>query len=90
MDWNRIEGNWKQFKRKVKEKWDKLTEDDLTVINGRRDKLEGRIQQRYGFASDHVRKEVDDWIRWQPEKPTRLPSPGFFLEEGDRPTRTPR
>ena len=90
MNWDRIEGNWKQLKRRVKEKWGKLTDDDLTVINGRRDKLEGKIQQRYGFASDYVRKEVDDWARWQPEKPSRLPSPGFFLDKGDAPTRTPR
>jgi len=90
MDWDRIEGNWKQLKRRVKEKWGKLTDDDLTVINGRRDKLEGKIQQRYGFASDYVRKEVDDWARWQPEKPSRLPSPGFFLDKDGAPTRTPR
>lgn len=61
MDWNHVEGMWKQAKGKVKEKWGKLTDDDLNVINGRRDRLEGKIQQRYGFATDHVRKEVDDW-----------------------------
>jgi uncharacterized protein YjbJ (UPF0337 family) len=65
MDWDRIEGNWKQVKAKVKEKWGKLTDDDLDVINGRRDRLESKIQQRYGFATDHVRQEVDDWFRWQ-------------------------
>jgi uncharacterized protein YjbJ (UPF0337 family) len=89
MDWDRIEGNWKQFKQKAQEKWDKLTEDDLTVINGRRDRLEDKIQQRYGFALEHVRKEVDDWARWQPEKRSRLPSPGFFLDKGDLSKRTP-
>ena len=62
MDWNRVEGNWKQFKGNVKEKWGKLTDDDLNVINGRRDQLEGKIQQRYGYAKDQVRKDVDDWI----------------------------
>jgi uncharacterized protein YjbJ (UPF0337 family) len=46
MDWNRVEGNWKE----VKEKWGKLTDDDLTAINGQRDQLEGRLQQRYGYA----------------------------------------
>jgi uncharacterized protein YjbJ (UPF0337 family) len=46
MDWNRVEGNWKQVKGKVKEKWGKLTDDDLTAINGRRDQLEGKIQER--------------------------------------------
>jgi uncharacterized protein YjbJ (UPF0337 family) len=89
MDWDRIEGNWKQFKQKAQEKWDKLTEDDLTVINGRRDKLEDKIQQRYGFALEHVRKEVDDWVRWQPEKRSLLPSPGFFLDKSDLSKRTP-
>jgi uncharacterized protein YjbJ (UPF0337 family) len=66
MDWNRIEGNWKQAKGKVKEKWGQLTDDDLSQINGRRDQLEGRIQQRYGLAKDMVRKDVDDWLRQQP------------------------
>ena len=75
MHWNSIEGIWKQAKDKVKEKWDKLTDDDLDVIEGRRDRLEGKIQQRYGFAIDHIRKEVDDWVRWQvPASPTRRDS----------------
>ena len=54
MDWNRVEGNWKQAKGKVKEKWGQLTDDDLNVINGRRDQLEGKIQERYGLAKDQV------------------------------------
>jgi uncharacterized protein YjbJ (UPF0337 family) len=65
MDWNRVEGNWKQVKGKVKEKWGKLTDDDLTVINGRRDQLEGKIQERYGIAKDQVRKDVDSWYSSQ-------------------------
>ena len=48
VDWNRIEGNWKQAQGRVKEKWGKLTDDDLTAISGRREQLEGLIQQRYG------------------------------------------
>ena len=51
MDWNRVEGNWKQVKGKVKEKWGKLTDDDLDVINGRRDQLEGKIQERYRLCA---------------------------------------
>ena len=47
MDWNRVEGNWKQFTGKVKEQWGQLTDDDLIVINGRRDQLEGKLQERY-------------------------------------------
>jgi len=65
MDWNRVEGNWKMVKGRVKEKWGKLTDDDLTAINGKRDQLEGRIQERYGIARDKVRKEVDDWYTSQ-------------------------
>ena len=65
MDWNRVEGNWKQFKGKVKEKWGRLTDDDLDVIAGHRDQLEGKIQERYGIAKDQVRKDVDDWYGTQ-------------------------
>ena len=63
MDWDRIEGNWKQFRGKVKEKWGKLTDDDLDVIEGNRDQLEGRLQERYGKAKDAVRDDVDNWLR---------------------------
>jgi uncharacterized protein YjbJ (UPF0337 family) len=63
MDWNRVEGNWKQFKGKAKEKWGKLTDDDLNVIEGRREQLEGKLQQRYGFAKDQIHRDVDDWFR---------------------------
>jgi uncharacterized protein YjbJ (UPF0337 family) len=62
MDWNRVEGNWKQLKGSAKEKWGKLTDDDLNVIEGRREQLEGKLQQRYGFAKDQIRKDVDDWF----------------------------
>jgi uncharacterized protein YjbJ (UPF0337 family) len=65
MDWNRVEGNWKQFKGNIKEQWGKLTDDDLDVINGRREQLEGKIQERYGYAKDQARKEVDDWSKAQ-------------------------
>jgi uncharacterized protein YjbJ (UPF0337 family) len=65
MDWNRIEGNWKQVKGKVKEQWGKLTDDDLDRIAGRRDQLEGKIQERYGIAKDQARKDIDDWYSTQ-------------------------
>jgi uncharacterized protein YjbJ (UPF0337 family) len=61
MDWNRVEGNWKQMKGKVKEQWGKLTDDDLDVINGKREQLEGKIQERYGYEKDRTRKDIDDW-----------------------------
>jgi uncharacterized protein YjbJ (UPF0337 family) len=65
MDWNRVQGNWKQLEGKVKEKWGKLTKDDLIMINGRREQLEGKLQERYGWAKDQVRKEVDKWLSSQ-------------------------
>jgi uncharacterized protein YjbJ (UPF0337 family) len=61
MDWNRVEGNWKQFKGKVKEQWGRLTDDDLDQIAGKRDQLEGKIQERYGLEQDRVRQDVDNW-----------------------------
>jgi uncharacterized protein YjbJ (UPF0337 family) len=66
MDWNRFEGNWKQLKGQVKEKWGQLTDDDLDVINGQRDQLEGRIQERYGIAKDQAKKDVDAWFKTLP------------------------
>jgi uncharacterized protein YjbJ (UPF0337 family) len=60
-----VQGNWKQLEGKVKEKWGKLTKDDLTMINGRREQLEGKLQERYGWAKDQVRKEVDNWLSSQ-------------------------
>ncbi|AVE79594.1 hypothetical protein AM355_21390 [Klebsiella oxytoca] len=61
MNKDEIGGNWKQFKGKAKEKWGKLTDDDMTVIEGKRDQLVGRIQERYGYAKDQAEKEVTDW-----------------------------
>ncbi len=65
MEWNRVDENWKQVKGKVKEKWGKLTDDDLDVVAGRRDQLEGKIQERYGIAKDQVRKDLDNWVNSQ-------------------------
>ncbi|MCA1408741.1 CsbD family protein [Ensifer sp. IC3342] len=65
MDWNRVEGNWKQVKGKIKEQWGRLTDDDLDEIAGKREQLEGKIQQRYGIEKDLVRRDIDDWYRRQ-------------------------
>jgi uncharacterized protein YjbJ (UPF0337 family) len=69
MDWSSIEQNWTQFRRNIKQKWVKLSDEDLAEINGRRELLEKTIQARYGFASDYVHKEIDDWLRWQHPQP---------------------
>ena len=63
MDWNRIEGNRKQLKGKVKEKLASLTDDEIDKIEGRRDQLEGKIQERYGCTRDIARKDIDDWLK---------------------------
>ena len=61
MNKDEVGGNWKQVKGKVKEQWGKLTDDDMTVIEGKRDQLVGKIQERYGYAKDQAEKEVDSW-----------------------------
>jgi uncharacterized protein YjbJ (UPF0337 family) len=62
MDWNRVEGNWKQLRGKAKQQWGKLTDDDLAMAAGRREELAGKIQERYGLAKDVAQKQVDDWV----------------------------
>jgi uncharacterized protein YjbJ (UPF0337 family) len=61
MNWDRMEGNWKQFTGKVKTQWGKLTDDQLTQINGRRDQLVGKIQESYGISRDEADRQVRDW-----------------------------
>lgn len=73
MNHDRIEGKWKQIKGKVKERWGKLTDDDLDVIAGRRDQLLGRIQQRHGVASDEAERQVRDWESRHPDHPVEKP-----------------
>ncbi len=63
MNWDQIKGDWKQVTGKVKEKWGKLTDDDLTTIEGKRDQLAGLIQQRYGYAKEQAEKELDEFTR---------------------------
>lgn len=63
MNWDRIEGNWKQFKGKAKERWGKLTDDDLDVVAGRRDQLEGKIQESYGYTKEKAKKEIEDFCK---------------------------
>jgi len=62
MNWNQIEGKWKEVKGAVKEKWGKLIDDDLDVIAGKRDKLVGKLQQRYGITKEEAEKQTDRWV----------------------------
>ena len=61
MNWDRVEGNWTQFKGKVQQQWGNLTDDDLDVVEGKRTELSGKIQERYGLAKDEAEKQIDDW-----------------------------
>jgi uncharacterized protein YjbJ (UPF0337 family) len=62
MNWDRVEGNWKQFKGKAQQQWGKLTDDDLDVIEGKRTELSGKLQARYGYAKDEAEKNIDTWL----------------------------
>jgi uncharacterized protein YjbJ (UPF0337 family) len=61
MNWDRIEGNWKQFKGNAMQQWGKFTDDQLDVIAGKRDVLLGRIQELYGISKDEGEKQLADW-----------------------------
>ena len=63
MNWERIQGNWKQVKGKAVENWGKLTHDDLDVVEGRREQLAGKIQERYGVAKEEAEQQVSAWER---------------------------
>jgi uncharacterized protein YjbJ (UPF0337 family) len=61
MNWDTVAGNWKQYQGKIKQQWGKLTDDDLIVVEGRREALVGRIQERYGIAKDEVERQIKAW-----------------------------
>ncbi len=63
MNWDTIEGNWKQFKGKAQVQWGKLTDDDLDVIAGRREELAGRLQKAYGYGKDEADREIEEFMR---------------------------
>jgi uncharacterized protein YjbJ (UPF0337 family) len=63
MNWDQIEGNWKQFVGHAKQKWAKLTDSDWNSISGKRDVLVGRLQERYGYAKEEAEREADEWGR---------------------------
>lgn len=61
MNWDQIEGNWKQLKGKARQKWGELTDDDLEALKGRKDRLVGKIQEKYGVAREKAEKQVEEW-----------------------------
>lgn len=68
MNWDRIAGEWKQMTANLKSKWAKLTDDDLTHIAAKKDRLIGKIQERYGVLRDEAEKQVDEWLAKMPSR----------------------
>jgi uncharacterized protein YjbJ (UPF0337 family) len=65
MNWDQIEGEWKHFRGMVKERWGRLTDDDLIVIAGKRDQLLGKIQERYGIVREAAERELREFCNRQ-------------------------
>lgn len=63
MNWDEIKGNWKTVTGQVKTKWGKLTDDDLTQINGKREELSGRLQKHYGHTKEQAEKHIDEFLK---------------------------
>ena len=61
MNWDTVKGKWKQMQGSAKAKWGELTDDELKQVEGERDKLVGKIQEKYGIAKDEAEKQVDEW-----------------------------
>jgi uncharacterized protein YjbJ (UPF0337 family) len=62
MNWDQLQGKWKQMKGSVKQQWGKLTDDDLDYMSGSRERFVGRLQERYGIAKEEAQKRVDAWL----------------------------
>ncbi len=61
MNWDAVEGNWKQIKGRAREQWGRLTNDEVDVIAGRRDKLIGKLQEHYGIAREEAERQIREW-----------------------------
>jgi uncharacterized protein YjbJ (UPF0337 family) len=61
MNSDQFEGKWKQLKGSVKQRWGKLTDDDVTSLSGKRDELVGKLQERYGITKEQAQREADEW-----------------------------
>jgi uncharacterized protein YjbJ (UPF0337 family) len=66
VNWTEIEGKWTQARGKIRERWGKLTDDDLDVIAGKRDQLLGVLQQKYGMAKEDLERQVDEFTNRYP------------------------
>ena len=68
MNWDQIEDEWMQVKGSVKQKWSKLTDDDLEYIAGARDKFVGKLQERYGLRKEEAQRQTDEWLDRQTDR----------------------
>ncbi len=66
MNWDQISGKWSQVKGDIRQKWGKLTDDDMEVIAGSKDKFVGRIQERYGIKKEEAQQQLDAWLKTVP------------------------
>jgi uncharacterized protein YjbJ (UPF0337 family) len=62
MNWDQIQGKWREAKGSAKERWGKFTDDDLAFIDGSKDKLIGRLQERYGIGKEEAQRQLDEWV----------------------------
>jgi len=79
MNWDQIQGKWTQMKGSIRQKWGKLTDDDLAVIAGSKDKLVGKLQERYGLKKEQAQAQLDEWCKTvmaPPEEPARRHAAG--------------
>ncbi|MDP5307846.1 CsbD family protein [Paracoccus spongiarum] len=63
MNWDIIQGKWKQMTGSVKEKWGELTDDELDQIDGNKEKLAGKLQEKYGWSKEEADNQIDDYFR---------------------------
>lgn len=83
MNWDQVEGKWSQIKGEIRWKWGKLTDDDLEVVAGSKDKFVGRIQERYGIAKEEAEQQLDRWLKTiSPAAPRKRRSRAAGASEG--------
>ena len=82
MNWDQIAGKWSQVKGDIRQKWGKLTDNDLEVVAGSKDKLVGRIQERYGIAKEQAQRELDEWVTTVGSKETADPNESRARHKG--------
>ena len=73
MNWDQLQGKWKQMKGAVKQQWGKLTDDDVEWIAGSREKFVGKLQERYGLAKEEAQNKADEWMKLLHEEAQTTP-----------------